>query len=945
MMTSILSGDAAVQAQAASVRAGEELRRVAGPLLVAMEGLGTAIVATDARQPDNPVVFVNLAFTRLTGYLPAQIIGRNCRLLQGVDTDPRTVAAIATAIQERRRVEARLLNYRADGTPFWNGLSIAPVVDDAGQAAFFISTLADVTAAAGPAADHARSGPSSPHVDRMWTASTVSDVAAAWEWRIAEKRIVGDAGFAQAYGLDPAEAEAGIPPARFFALIHPQDRDRIRLAVGGMLRGAEVFSKEYRLVVPNGAVRWVHARGRSHYDANDQPTHFSVVVIDISEQKRLQEQLRIAQTAGGVGTFEYVDGFGTAAVSSQFCSLLGLYPAADLPVRTINALVHPGDAPIIDLAARPHPGAASRVECRIIRPDTQETRWLMRRGEYLHDAETAGIRFSGVIYDITEAKRTEEQLRTLTETLETRVAERTRERDRIWRVSQDLLGVADMAGHWQSINPAWTDLLGWPEATILGNTSEWLEDPEDRAATRGEFASLAAGARIVTFVNRLRSREGGTRWLSWTAVAEAGSLYCVGRDVTAEKEAAAALQQTEEQLRQAQKMEAVGQLTGGIAHDFNNMLQGVTSGITLAERRIAAGKPEDAHRFLEAAQVAAGRAGVLTQRLLAFGRRQALDPKIVNLNELINGMEGLLQQTIGPAISIELHLVDECWAVRCDPNQLENALLNLAINARDAMMPAGGRLVIETVHEHLSERDTTDWEGAVPGDYVRVGVTDTGTGMAPDVMAHAFEPFFTTKPIGQGTGLGLSQLYGFVRQSRGVVRLKSELGAGTSVYLYLARSADAPAHAVDAASYADRPHSMPGTAATVLLVEDEVAVRDFAAEALRHLGYHVIEATDGPTGLRRLQDLLGAAGADGVDLLVTDIGLPGGLNGRQLADAARGLAPALPILLITGYAGDAMNDQDDLAPGMEMLVKPFELDALTERIRSMIGRSLAMRTD
>ena len=936
MMTSISSGDAALLAAS---RVGEELRRVAGPLLVAMESLGTAIVATDAGQPDNPVVFVNVAFTRLTGYLPAQIIGRNCRIMQGQDTDARSVAAMAAAVQDRRPIETRLLNYRADGTPFWNGLSIAPVVDDVGHSAFFIATLTDVTATMQPTMDQARPDQPHPYVDRMWTASTVSDVAAAWEWRIAERRIVGDAGFAQAYGLEPAEAEAGITPAQFFALIHPQDRDRIRLAVGGMLRGAEVFSKEYRLAVPSGAVRWVHARGRSHYDDHDQPTHFSVVVVDISEQKRLQEQLRIAQIAGGVGTFEYVDGFGTAAVSGQFCSLLGLYPAADLPVRTINALVHPGDAPIIDLSVHPRPGAVSRVECRIIRPDTRETRWLMRRGEYLHDAETAGIRFSGVIYDITEAKATEKQLRTLTETLETRVAERTRERDRIWRVSRDLLGVADLAGHWQSINPAWTDLLGWPEAAILGKTSEWLEDPEDRAATRGEFAKLAAGARIVTFINRLRSRAGGTRWLSWTAVAEAGSLYCVGRDVTAEKEAAAALQETEEQLRQAQKMEAVGQLTGGIAHDFNNMLQGVTSGITLAERRIAAGKPEEAPRFLEAARVAAGRAGVLTQRLLAFGRRQALDPKIVNLNDLINGMQGLLQQTIGPSVSIEFHLVDACWAVRCDPNQLENAVLNLAINARDAMMPGGGRLTIETAQEHLNERDTADWEGAAPGDYVRVGVTDTGTGMTPDVMAHAFEPFFTTKPIGQGTGLGLSQLYGFVRQSRGVVRLRSEVGVGTSVYLYLARSADAPAHTESGVAHADRPHPLPGAAATVLLVEDEVAVRDFAAEALRHLGYRVIEATDGPSGLRSLRALLDGEAGGGVDLLVTDIGLPGGLNGRQLADAASDMAPALPILLITGYAGDAMNERDNLAPGMEMLVKPFELDALTERVRTIIDRS------
>jgi PAS domain S-box-containing protein len=939
MMTLTLLNNSPVLLNTEAVAAAEELRRLAGPLLVALESLGTAIVATDPRKPDNPIVFVNAAFTRLTGYLPSQVIGRNCRLLQGPDTDRHSVASLALTLQDRGQASARLLNYRKDGSPFWNNMSIAPVVDDGGQTLFFLATLVDITASCEPVPSQADLAPLHAVTQNPMSASTISEVAASWEWQIAAKRIVGDVGFARAYGLDPAAAAAGITPARFFSIVHPQDRDRIRLAVGGMLRGAEVFSKEYRLIVSTGVVRWVHARGRCHYDAAGNPTHFSVVLVDINEQKRLQEQLRIAQTAGGVGTFEYVTGFGTAAVSTQFCSLLGLYATADLPVRTINSLVVPGDEPIIDLAARPKPGDTSRVETRILRPDTNEIRWLMRRGEYLHDAEIAGIRFSGVIYDITEAKRTEAQLRSLTEALESRVEQRTRERDRIWRVSQDLLGVADMSGIWLSINPAWTKLLDWQEADILGKTSEWLETLEDQPLIREKFASLGAGERIVTFISRLRRRDGDMRWLSWTVVSEEGSLYCVARDVTAEKEAAEALRQTEEQLRQSQKMEAVGQLTGGIAHDFNNMLQGVTSGITLAERRIARGRPEDAQRFLEAARVAASRAGLLTQRLLAFGRRQALAPKLVLLDELVHGMESLLHQTIGPSVTIELQLQPDCWPVFCDPNQLENALLNLVINARDAMMPAGGRLLIDTLHMRLDENDTKNWEGAVPGEYVRIGVTDSGTGMTPEVIAHAFEPFFTTKPMGQGTGLGLSQIYGFVRQSRGVVQLSSEQGVGTSVYLYLARSHEKPVAEDNRRLPRGRQHVTSAEVATVLLVEDEAAIRIFVSEALRELGYRVIEAVDGPTGLHTLLEILHSAESTGVDLMVTDIGLPGGLNGRQLADAARLVAPSLPILLITGYVGDAMKDEDRLGPGMELLVKPFELDVLAERVQTMISRA------
>jgi signal transduction histidine kinase/CheY-like chemotaxis protein len=395
----------------------------------------------------------------------------------------------------------------------------------------------------------------------------------------------------------------------------------------------------------------------------------------------------------------------------------------------------------------------------------------------------------------------------------------------------------------------------------------------------------------------------------------------------------------EDALRQAQKMEAIGQLTGGIAHDFNNMLQAITSGITLAQRRIASGRAERAPDLLEAALMAADRAASLTQRLLGFGRRQTLNAKLVAPGDLVSGMRALIQRTVGPAITVSLQLKAECWPVRCDPNQLENALLNLAINARDALMQGGGRIVISTEHVVLEEAETAPWDGVAAGDFVRITVTDTGAGMSPEVLARAFEPFFTTKPDGQGTGLGLSQLYGFVRQSHGLVKLESALGCGTSVHLFLPRAVAAPQELKDPARPQPQPPPMETVApATVLLVEDEEIIRGFTAEALRELGYRVIEAEDGPDGLRALQKLLQAPQAIDVKLLVTDVGLPGGLNGRQFADAARELVPRLPILLISGYAGEAIKRQEDLGPDMAFLCKPFALETLAEKIRSIIGR-------
>jgi signal transduction histidine kinase/CheY-like chemotaxis protein len=428
---------------------------------------------------------------------------------------------------------------------------------------------------------------------------------------------------------------------------------------------------------------------------------------------------------------------------------------------------------------------------------------------------------------------------------------------------------------------------------------------------------------------RLGRSEAALRLLNQTLEAEVerrtAELQAAMRGLRAE---AAERMLAEDALRQAQKMEAVGQLTGGIAHDFNNMLQAIAGSLDLIQLRTRQGRAPDVDRYVATARQTVQRASALTYRLLAFGQRQALEPKSLDPGALIAGMAALIRRTVGPEVRLALETGNGAWPVRCDPNQFENALLNLCINAREAM-PDGGDLSIATRHVQLSAQQVAHHDGAPPGDFVEITVSDTGTGMDERTRARAFEPFFTTKPLGQGTGLGLSQLYGFVRQSNGVVRIESAPGQGTRVRFCLPRcdepAVQRPAQAGDAA-----PAISPSVKAIVLLVEDEAAVRLMVAEHLSDLGYEVVEAADGPSALRVLQDGAGRR----PDVLVTDIGLPNGMNGRQLAETVRQARAGLPVLLVTGYAGGALEDQ--LAAGMAVLTKPFTVEALSQKLGELI---------
>ena len=377
-------------------------------------------------------------------------------------------------------------------------------------------------------------------------------------------------------------------------------------------------------------------------------------------------------------------------------------------------------------------------------------------------------------------------------------------------------------------------------------------------------------------------------------------------------------------LRQSQKMEAVGQLTGGIAHDFNNLLTGVIGALDLMGRRLKQGRHDKLETYIEMALASANRAAALTHRLLAFARRQPLDPKLVNVNALLGGMTDLLKRSINEQIDLRFALANDAWTTLCDPFQLENAVLNLVINSRDAM-PKGGAIIVTT--RNLTLDAVPAGSGAIaPGEYVAVSVADTGTGMPPEVVARAFDPFFTTKPIGQGTGLGLSMIYGFARQSEGYAGITSAAGEGTTIDILLPRRDGT----VLAADELVGPFAGGGRGETVLVVEDEGAVRDLLLEALAEAGYHVLHAIDGTQGLAVAQ------AAPRLDLLLTDVGLPG-LNGRQLADACREARPCLKVIFITGYAEGAACPSGILAPGMSILTKPFVLDTVVAHVREMLS--------
>jgi PAS domain S-box-containing protein len=625
-----------------------------------------------------------------------------------------------------------------------------------------------------------------------------------------------------------------------------------------------------------------------------------------------------------------------AMVNPAYQQLIGHRDVVGLTVR--EAIPEAASQGFIDLldnvfvTGQPYIGRNARIVLQRTPGGIAETRFLDFVYQPIKDASgsVASIFVEGS--DITERRATEDALRTtearlreLNADLERKVIERAQARGLTWQLSPDLLGALNTKGYFETSNPAWQTVLGWSEAEVSSTSIFELLHPDDVEHTRAGFELTLVGQPAIRFTNRYRCKDGSYRWISWVGIPEDNFVYCTGRDITAERAAEVELSAAQEALRQSQKMEAVGQLTGGIAHDFNNLLTGILGSLDLVRRRMAANNPDDIPRFMDAASTSALRAAALTHRLLAFARRQSLDSRPNDINRLVGGMEDLLERTLGERIELQFIFASDLWAAFTDANQLENALLNLAINARDAM-PDGGRLTIETENVQLDEAYSSLYEDVQPGDYVVVSVSDTGIGMSPEVLAKAIDPFFTTKPVGEGTGLGLSVTYGFAKQSRGHLRIHSEPGHGTTVKVYLPRAMQ-NAVSLDT-STAETPR---GHGEFILVVEDDATVRSIISDALKDLGYNVLLAADARPAVTLLQS------DQRIDLLVSDVVLPH-VNGRKLAEMARGLRPKLKVLFVSGYAENATFRGDFLDPGMDMLMKPFALDALGAKVYAMIDR-------
>ena len=552
------------------------------------------------------------------------------------------------------------------------------------------------------------------------------------------------------------------------------------------------------------------------------------------------------------------------------------------------------------------------------------------------DATDSRADAAELIAEREKAKAAAQALRDLNETLEQRVEERTRQLRDSASFARLALGAVGGVGVWTydiatdrfvcDENIAQLYALKPGRGAAGYSAAEFMEHlhPDDVASLRATMSRGLTESGDLELEYRIRRADGSIRWVlsrghTYFEDGRAVRRTGVGVDMTKQR-------LLEEQFRQAQKMEAVGQLTGGLAHDFNNLLAGISGSLEMMETRIRQGRLAEVDRYMVAAKGATRRAAALTHRLLAFSRRQTLDPKPTNVNRLVASMQELIQRSVGPGVQIEVVGAAGLWPVLVDPPQLENALLNLCINARDAM-PNGGRITIETANKWLDAQAARQHD-MEEGQYLSLCVTDTGVGMAPELAARAFEPFFTTKPIGEGTGLGLSMIYGFARQSGGQVRIYSEVGHGTTVCIYL------PRHYGDVQDEerpaAPAPLSRVEEGKTVLVVDDEPTVRLLLTDILADLGCTAIEAADSTAGLKILQSDVP------IDLLITDVGLPGGMNGRQMADAGRVPRPDLKVLFITGYAENAILGHGHLQPGMAVLTKPFAVDTVVARIRGII---------
>lgn len=860
------------------------------------------------------------------------------------------------ALKDGRALDERW-HLRKGHKKFWASGEMMPLYDDDNAHLGFVKILRDRT-------NEHMAGLAIEETQERYRLAAKATNDAIWDWDLLANEVLWNEALEEAYGHPLATIET--TGEWWIAQIHQDDRVRIHDSIHALIDGTDcAWTESYRFRRQNGSYADVLDRGHVIRNAEGQAVRMIGAMLDLSRMRTAENALRRSE-----------DRFRTIleTIESAFAIVQVKFDADDQPIdyRFVEANPAFERQAGVNLRGKWVTEFAPDLErfwfetyghvAKTGEPATFENyaeafkRWFDVRAVSVGDLADRQIAI--IFSDVTERRNAQERLR-----VSEAIARQNVERVQLalaagaiigtwhWDVPNDRITIDEGFSHAFGLDPA----LGLEGLSIAQVTDS--VHPEDLRSHEEAISTALAKGGAYVHQCRVRRADGKYYWIEANGrvdlAADGSPASLPGvvidvesrRSIEAERDRATAalralnetlelrvaertveLMQAEEKLRQSQKMEAVGQLTGGLAHDFNNLLAGISGALELMSSRIAQGRWTETEKYISTAQGAAKRAAALTHRLLAFSRRQTLDPRPTNVNALTVGMGELIQRTVGPSIAVQFAGKEDVWPTLVDSSQLENALLNLCINARDAM-PEGGRITIETENLCMG-RDAASAHEMREGEYLALSVTDTGTGMTPEVIAKAFDPFFTTKPIGQGTGLGLSMIYGFAKQSGGQVRIHSQVGVGTKISIYLPRY---DGEATEDPRESDKTSVAPADSGeTILIVDDEPTVRMLLMDVLSDLNYRVIEAGDSVAGLKVLRSDVH------IDLLITDVGLPGGMNGRQMADAGREVRPMLKTLFITGYAENAAIGDEQLGPGMQVLTKPFAIDTLTSRVRELI---------
>ncbi|KUG42240.1 Sensory box sensor histidine kinase/response regulator [Pseudomonas savastanoi pv. fraxini] len=918
--------------------------------------LDFAMILTD---PDGIITDWNPGAEQVLGWSAAQMVGQDAecfftpedRACGRIEHEMQLALSVGRASDERWHL-------RKDGQLFWASGEMMPLYDEENTHLGFVKILRDRTR------EHLVARATEEAQERYRLAAKATNDA-IWDWDFTANHVLWNDALEHAYGHPLTTLDTS--GNWWIAQIHPDDQTRIYHSIHALIDGSgTAWTDEYRFRRFDGTYANVLDRGHVIRNNEGKAVRMIGAMLDMSQMQQAENALRQSEERSRAML---------ETIEAAFAIIQVKFDADDSPVDYRFIEVNPAfeRQAGVDLRGKWVTEFAPDLErfwfeayghvAKTGEPANFENyakafeRWFEVRA--VRVGEPADRQIAVIFSDVTERRNAEERLRTS---------------EAVARANVDRVQLALAAGaiigtwHWDltadrfTVDEAFAKAFGLDPA--LGFDGLSLEQviatvhPEDKQGLIDAINAVITSGRVYAHQYRVRRADGLYYWIEangrvdraddGTPLSFPGVLINVDerRAVAAERDRATAalrslndtleqrvaartaeLMQAEEKLRQSQKMEAVGQLTGGLAHDFNNLLAGISGALELMNTRIAQGRWNDVDKYIVTAQGAAKRAAALTHRLLAFSRRQTLDPQPTDVNRLMKGMTDLIQRTVGPSIVVETIGTIGLWPTLVDASQLENALLNLCINARDAM-PDGGRITIEADNQWI-EGDVARMHDMPEGHYLSLCVTDTGTGMTPDVIAKAFDPFFTTKPIGQGTGLGLSMIYGFANQSGGRVRIQSQVGKGTSISLYLPRYDGTATR--DESDVHQAPFEFTQSGETILIVDDEPTVRMLLTDALGDLGYTLIEAADSLAGLKLLRSDVH------IDLLITDVGLPGGMNGRQMADAGREVRPHLKTLFITGYAENAAIGDEQLGPGMRVLTKPFAIDALAARVQKLMS--------